>query len=454
MPQLSTYRVARREPGALVLADPDGVDRRRRVGDSVTRDVEVGEAARDRDEPHHAPVWVGHPEALFIVIRAGGHGGADGRANEVLEEVARRLAELDVLCARGEGFVSLEVDGVGIGCVVWELSRHAALAVHADRELGDAHGHRRQSLGRAIRKAHGRRRPGREQQRALPRAGVVALRAAERRRRLRDRFQVHEGRARVGDAQHHVGRVRDLLHRRLNGALRADEACGLDVESQAMGCVDGEDVPARRVRKRRAVLRVPEDGHRHIGEPEPVRADDAPRDSGYRNDVDGARRDAGLHERLGLEQERERVVERGRDGGSERAARRAHEHAARITAVDRAGVAVVHDIRAGQAAAAAAFASVAPLPADSALSSGAWTSGGSAMASLAGATLSPRTSGSTQTAGALRGRAALPCASLRGAAGAATAEARPRAAHPALSRRLRCRLPRPRRRAASPRASS
>ncbi|MBK6520520.1 MAG: hypothetical protein IPM79_11720 [Polyangiaceae bacterium] len=54
---------------------------------------------------------------MFIVIRAGGHGGADGRANEVLEEVARRLAELDVLCARGEGFVSLEVDGVGIGGV-------------------------------------------------------------------------------------------------------------------------------------------------------------------------------------------------------------------------------------------------------------------------------------------------------------------------------------------------
>jgi hypothetical protein len=250
--------------------------------------------------------------------------------------------------------------------------------------------------------------------------------AAERRRRLRDRFQVHEGRARVGHAQHHVGRVRDVLHRRLNGALRADEAGGLEVERQPMAGVDGEDVAARRVREGRAVLGVAEDGHADVGEPEPVRADDAPRDPGYRHDVDGARRDAGLHQRLGLEQERQRVVERGRDGGIQRAARRAHERAARIAAVDRAGVAVVHDIGAGDAAAASAFAPLparAPAPSGGARAASASNSAVAAEPSLTHAAVSADATGSTETACALRHRAALPCASVQDAAGAAAAEA-------------------------------
>ncbi len=316
-PELLSSAVDGAELRELLRGDPERRERRRGVGHSVAGDIHAGDPAGDGDHGDDPPIAGALPAAHQRIVGAHRRLPARGEAEEVLDILNHRLAELDRHGACRKRLIHAVVDGVGIGGGRRQRRGHRLRSARPHGVLGGAHMERGERRCAAVRELHHRRRARRKEERRLPLAVEIGDDAAAREPALGRRGQRHRGHLGIARDHHHVRRRDPVGPGHVDAALDREQTALLILDGQAAAAVDDEIEEPVEAGLRGAELGVIEHGDDDAGHGRAAAIEHLPAQDRRAPPLDGARRDAGL-DRARPRVEKEAGVEgRGGDGAIE-----------------------------------------------------------------------------------------------------------------------------------------
>ncbi len=295
---------------ALAVGHAEGGEGGSVGGGAGAGQVELGQLARDAEDPYDEAVIRGGPGGALVVVGAHRGGAADGEVEEVLEVEDDWAAEDDRAV---RDLVRTQLDGVRVAGGRRERGRHRGGACLPDRVLGGADVEDREVLGIAVGEDLGRGRPGLEDE-GRPAAAVRVLDQAPARHLHLFASQDDLGRGRVAGHEDDVVHPGEVSPGDLDGAAGREVVRGPVVEREGAAAVDGEVEGAVGAAAGAAELGVVEDRDLDASQGAAVAGEDAAAHDRGAVGVDRPGSDAGLDRVLARVEKRGRRGDVGGDG--------------------------------------------------------------------------------------------------------------------------------------------
>ena len=150
-PERGTGRKLCRNGRAFRRVNPETIQQRRGVRQSVAVRIESGGAAAHAEHLDDAAVPLRLPHARRRVVRCDRHAHSDSEAQKVLRIECHGFGEGDTARSRRDRLIRREIEGVGICGTRRQIGRHRLGSTGADSELGQPDVERGCGLSAAVR---------------------------------------------------------------------------------------------------------------------------------------------------------------------------------------------------------------------------------------------------------------------------------------------------------------